>query len=170
VATLSFLICPATVISRIYAHVLTYPLHQPYLYYPTTSSPREFSSHLYLLTPHHLISQASRSISRNSLLSLASRTNVVSWPPSFHTSAPCGLWSSPRHPLILICRTHFPHLEVPRSLGAPPRAAPGLFQARTLLPSCSLTQTSATLQLPYMLLALAKCWPCVLHCRAPCDR
>jgi len=72
---LSFLICSAVVIKNL--HSCTYPLHHPYLYYPPTSSPGEFPSHLYLLTPRHLLSQASRSISRNSLLSLASRTNVA---------------------------------------------------------------------------------------------
>jgi hypothetical protein len=40
--------CVAT-LSFLYAHVLTYPLHHPYLYYPPTSSPREFPSHLYFL-------------------------------------------------------------------------------------------------------------------------
>jgi hypothetical protein len=64
-------------LSFIEQHVHRISLHHPYLYYPPTSSPREFPSHLYLLTPRHLLSQASRSISRNSLLSLASRTNVA---------------------------------------------------------------------------------------------
>lgn len=102
---LSFLICSAVVIKNL--HSCTYPLHHPYLYYPPTSSPGEFPSHLYLLTPRHLLSQASRSISRNSLLSLASRTNVAGLlvsirrlPVVFPAS---GLILIPHRPYPLVC-------------------------------------------------------------------